>query len=146
MNKKLKVFVDADVLFAGSATPSKHSASLLILRLAEMTLIDAVTSEQAVTEAARNLEKKAPKALPVFNLLIARSVIVTPNPTKTDLRKFIGLADKKDLPILVAAIREECNWLVTFNLRHFQPGHPDIRVVRPGSFVRRVREQLGYMQ
>jgi predicted nucleic acid-binding protein len=145
MTKKLKVFIDADVLFAGAATPSKHSASSLILRLSEMTFIDGITSEQAVTEAARNLEKKAPQALPVFNLLIARSVIVTPDPTKAELRKFIGLADRKDLPILVAAIREECNWLVTFNLRDFRPGHPGIQVRRPGDFVLHARDLLAHM-
>ena len=38
---KLRVFVDADVLFAGAASPNSESASLVVLRLAEMTLIDA---------------------------------------------------------------------------------------------------------
>ena len=40
-----KVFVGADVLFAGAASASKHGASLVILRLGEITLIDAVASK-----------------------------------------------------------------------------------------------------
>ena len=69
---KLVVFVDADVLFAGAASPSEHSASMLILRLAEITLIEAVTSEQVITEAERNFEAKLPKALPAFHHLVSR--------------------------------------------------------------------------
>ena len=146
MSDLLKVFVDADVLFAASASPQEYSASSLVLLMSEIELIDAVTSQQAIAEAERNLRKKMPRALPAFHYFVARSLDITPNPTTTELRHYLTLADTKDLPILVAAIREECHWLVTFNLRHFQPGHPDIRVVRPGTFVRRVREQLGYMQ
>ncbi len=44
---KPRVFVDADVLFAGSASPSEHSASLVVLRLAEITLIEALASEHS---------------------------------------------------------------------------------------------------
>jgi len=146
MSNKLKVFVDADVLFAGAASPSEHSASLLVLRLSEITLIDAITSEQAITEATRNLQKKLPQALPVFQHLVARSLTVTPSPAREDLRDFTDLADPKDLPILVAAIREECDWLVTFNTRHYRPGHPGVTVLRPGDFILRVREQLVHMQ
>ena len=61
---KPRVFVDADVLFAGSASPSEHSASLVVLRLAEITLIEALTSEQVITEAESNLADKQPQVLP----------------------------------------------------------------------------------
>ncbi|MBC7249776.1 MAG: hypothetical protein H5T62_05770 [Anaerolineae bacterium] len=54
---KLRVFVDADVLFAGAASPGKHGASLLILRMAEITLIEAVASQQVITEAERNCRR-----------------------------------------------------------------------------------------
>ena len=36
-----RVFVDADVLLAACASPSEHGASLVILRMAEITLLDA---------------------------------------------------------------------------------------------------------
>ena len=52
------------------------------------------------------------------------------------------LADPKDLPILVGAVREKCPWLVTFNVRHYQPGHPGVTVLRPGEFLLRVRDWL----
>ena len=38
--RKPRVFVDADVLFAGAVSPSEAGASLVILRLAEITMIE----------------------------------------------------------------------------------------------------------
>ena len=139
---KPRVFVDADVLFAGSASPSEHSASLVVLRLAEITLIEALASEQVITEAERNLANKLPQVLPSFRLIVDRCLCIVPDPHPADLAPYVGRADPKDLPLLVAAMRENCPWLLTFNLRHYQPGHPDVTVTRPGDFVLRVRELL----
>ncbi|MEA3334284.1 MAG: PIN domain-containing protein [Chloroflexota bacterium] len=136
------VFVDADVLFAGAAAPSEHGASLVVLRMAEITLLDAVASEQVVTEVGRNLVEKIPQAMPAFHHLVTRCLRVVPDPSHDDLRDFTGLADPKDLPILMVAVREQCDWLVTFNVRHFQPGHPSVAVLRPGELLLRVRDRL----
>ncbi len=139
------VFVDADVLFAGAASPTEHGASLLILRLGELALIRAVTSEQVITEAERNLAAKIPGALPMFRLLVQRALTAVPNPIPGEVVTHAGLADPKDLPILVAALQTKCPWLVTFNVRHYRPGHPDVRVVRPGEFIRQIREVLAHL-
>ena len=144
--QKPRVFVDADVLFAGAASPAEHGASLVVLRMAEITLIEAVTSEQVITEVERNLTAKMPAALPAFRLLVSRCLDVTRIPTGVELELHAGRAEVKDLPILVAAVRENCPWLVTFNTRHFQPGHPDVTVLRPGEFVQQVRYLLANLQ
>jgi predicted nucleic acid-binding protein len=139
---RLRIFVDADVLFAGAAAPSQHGASLVVLRLAEITLIEAVTSQQIIAEAERNLAEKLPAALPAFRLIASRCLRIVPDPEPADLAFFASLADPKDLPILATAVREGCPWLVTFNVRHFQPGHPALRVLPPGEMILRVRERL----
>lgn len=140
--RKPRVFVDADVLFAGAAAPSEHGASLTVLRMAEITLIEAITSQQAVVEAERNLEAKLPTVLPAFRFIVSRCLRVAPNPATADLIPYAGLADPEDLPLLVAALREECPYLVTFNVRHYRPGHPQVTVVRPGELIMRVRDLL----
>ena len=137
-----RVFVDADVLFAGAASPSEQDASLTVLRLGELTLVEAITSEQVIDEVERNLAAKLPQALPAFRLLVYRCLHVVETPRPADLMAYAGLADPKDLPILVAALREACPWLVTFNVRHFQPGHPEVMVLRPGALILRVRDLL----
>lgn len=139
---KPRLFVDADVLCAGSASSSEYGASLTILRMAEITLIDALTSEQAIVEVERNLAVKLPAKLPAFRLLVARCLTVVPIPNAAQVAPYSGLADRKDLPILVAAIQHECPLLVTFNVRHYRPGHQDISVLTPGEFIQRVRYLL----
>jgi hypothetical protein len=140
--RKPRVFVDADVLFAGSAAPTEQGASLTVLRMAEITLIEAVTSQQAIIEAERNLADKLPAALPAFRLIVSRSLRVIANPAPADLTPYLGQAHPTDLPLLVAAQREGCAWLVTFNVRHYWPDRKQITVLRPDDFVLRVRDLL----
>jgi len=142
--RKPRVFVDADVLFAGAAGPSEQGASLLVLRLAEISLIEALASQQVIDEAERNLADKLHQALPAFRLIVSRCLRVVPDPQPTDLQPYSGLADPADLPILVAALRERCRWLVTF-IRHYQPGYSGVTVLRPGEFVLHVRDQLTHL-
>jgi predicted nucleic acid-binding protein len=139
---KPRVFIDADVLFAGAASPNEHSASNLILRMAELTLIEAVASTQVITEAERNLLDKMPKALPAFQLLVSRCLMIVEDPDPTELADYIGLANPEDLPILVTAIHQGCSLLVTFNVRHYQPGHPSIAILKPGDLILRIRHML----
>jgi hypothetical protein len=81
----------------------------------------------------------------VFRLLVERSLRVVPGPSRQDLASYADIADPKGLPILVAAIRERCEWLVAFNVDDFVPGHPDVTVLRPGAFIQRVRAILAHM-
>jgi predicted nucleic acid-binding protein len=141
-NTALRIFFDADVIFAGAASHNEHSASLVLLRMAELTLINAITSQQVITEVERNLLEKIPKALPAFHLLASRCLHVVSDPVLEELTDFQGQADTKDLPILVAAFREKCEVLTTYNVRHFQPGKTGLAVMKPGDVVIKVRYLL----
>ncbi len=110
--------------------------------MAEITLIEALTCQQVIVEAERNLADKLPPALPAFRLIVSRCLQIVADPAPADLTHYTGRADPEDLPILVAAQREDCPWLVSFNVRHFRPGVPAVTVLRPGDFVLRVRDQL----
>ena len=142
---KPKVFIDADVLFAGSAAPSEHGASLTVLRMAEITLVEAYVSQQVLDEAERALQAKLPQALPAFRMIVSRCIQKVPNPEAGEVERYAGLAERADLPILVAALQAGCPWLVSFNTRHYQPGHPDVIVLPPGDFLLRVRDLLARM-
>ena len=142
---KPRVFVDADVLFAGAASSSEHSASLVVLRMAEITLIEARTCQQVITEAERNLSNKLPQALSAFRLLVDRCLQVVPDPTPEQLAPHTSIANPKDLPILVSAVREACPYLVTLNIRDYEPGHAEVTVLKPGEFVLRVRDLLAHL-
>jgi predicted nucleic acid-binding protein len=142
---KPRIFIDADVLFAGSASPSEHAASLVILRMAEITLIEAVASQQVVQEVMRNLQNKIPAAVPAFQLLVSRCLRVVPDPSGEQVKAFFGQANPKDVPILAAAVKEDCGYLVSYNVRHFQPGVHGLMVLKPGDLVQRVRYLLSQL-
>ncbi len=74
-----------------------------------------------------------------------RCLRVLPAPNRITLEPYQGLADPKDLPILAAAVLAECPWLVTFNVRHYQPGHSTLKVVTPGEFVMHARDALSQL-
>ena len=75
-------------------------------------------------------------------MIVARCLTVLDDPSKADLSPYIGLADTTDLPILVSALKAGCTWLVSFNTRYYQPGHPDVVVLPPGDFLMQVRDRL----
>jgi hypothetical protein len=145
-SNKPKVFVDADVIFAGAAAPTEHGASHVVLRMGEITLIDCISSEQAVKEVERNLAEKIPEKLPDFHLLVSRSLRIIGDPQPNDLIAYEGQADPKDLAILVAALKEGCSYLLGFNVRHFTPTTPDILVQQPSGFLITVRSLLGTLK
>jgi len=142
---KPRIFIDADVLFAGAASPNEFSACLVILRMAEITLIEAVTSVQVITEVERNLKEKMPAALPAFQMIVSRCLHVVSDPTMAEIKALSKAADAKDLPILAAAVREGCVYLTTHNIRHFQPGVESVTVLKPGDVVQRIRYLLAQM-
>lgn len=143
--RELTVFLDADVIFAGAASPSEHGASPIVLRMGEITLIECLTSQQAVTEVERNLADKLPTKLPEFRLLVSRCLRVVPDPEPDNLLPYADQADDKDLPILVTALRERCPYLLTFNVRHYSPPAGTITVQRPGEFLLTVRILLSQL-
>jgi predicted nucleic acid-binding protein len=141
--RRPKVFVDADVLIAGSA--STAGASHMILRLGELGLIDATSSAQARSEAERNLARKLPAWLPAFRALADAACEWVDDPSPEQIDAVRGQADPKDQPILASAVAAGCEWLVTFNISDYRPSVGSIRVSQPGEFVQAIREMLERM-
>lgn len=128
----------------GAAWPSEHpsgSASLVVL-LAELTLLDAMTSEPAVTECERNLQAKLPEGLAEHARI---AFFVVPDPELEQVAAHVGKAHPKDLPLLVATLCEGHPLLTTFNMRDYEPGDAAVEVLRPGALVRRVRSLLAQL-
>src|SRR3990167_9593444 len=62
--KKIKVFIDSNVLIAGIA--SDQGASSKLLKLIEEKEIDAYLSQQVFAESEKNIKKKLPESLSYF--------------------------------------------------------------------------------
>jgi len=139
---KLRVFFDADVLIAGAASKTYSSASYILLQLAELTLIDGVICPYVRQEAERNLRAKLPQALPVFRALLRAAVREVPDAPKSKLKGLKGHAHPKDVPVMATALASGCQYLVTFNLKHYPKPPAQLQVVEPGELVRHIRQQL----
>ena len=118
----LRVYFDTDVLFAGAASPSDHSASQVLLTLSEITLIGGITSEFAVDECRRNLAAKLPSATGDFERLVGRALSIVDAPARQGLLPHTDRVDWKDLPHLVAALEQDCAYLTTCNVDDYEPG------------------------
>jgi hypothetical protein len=142
---KLRVFFDADVLLSGAAPRSRQSASFILLQLSELTILEGVCSPFVVEQVRRNLRSFLPRFPQVeqeFLRLQKAALIEVPDPSEEDLEPFHKLAHQEDLPVLVAAVRSGCRYLLTRNLRHYPKRVEELEVIEPGRLVRRIRERV----
>jgi len=141
---KPRIFLDSDVLIAGIISVADFSASLILIRLSEINLIEAICSEQVVKEVERTIQLKMPQAVESYRDLVKLAINVKPDPTPAELTACQKLATKYYIPSLSVAMRERCAWLATFNENQYQPGHPDIVVAKPDEFVSKLRGQFAW--
>ena len=136
-----RVFLDANVYFAGSF--SESGASSVILELARRRKVQLVATKLVLREADRNLRKKTdPKTLKRFHRFLRNTPInVVPALPDTVLQKYEPYIHPKDVPILAAAIEAAVDYLVTLDRRHFLTEKVNecagkIKVLTPGDFIR----------
>jgi predicted nucleic acid-binding protein len=137
------VYLDADTLICGSV--ARTNAPHAILRLAEAHLIEGVVCVRACQEAEKNIVGKFPEQAVVARSLfrqIVACLTVVPTPTPEEVARYAGQADPKDLPHLTAAIRQHCQYLITYNVRHYHPEANTPIVLRPDEFLEQVRDIL----
>lgn len=135
-----RVFIDADVLIAGSA--STRGASHIVLQLSELTVIKGLISLQVKGEAERNLQIKLPDALPSFRKLVKSAVEVVADAGVEEITPYLSQANANDTPILATACTNRCHYLLTFNVRHYYPKEGMIVILSPGDFLFMLRQQL----
>ncbi len=140
-----EVFFDSDALIAGSASP--NGASFVLLQLSELGLIKGFTSKKVVEECLKNLQKKLPEALPVFEQIISYALKVVANPSNKETARYNNMAHEKDLPILAAALKIKAQFLVTFNTKDFYPKQElGLKVIEPGNLLKRIRIKLSELE
>ena len=137
----LQVFLDANVYFAGSASPAGGSA--LILQLILKSRIEVTASRLVLREAERNLRRKRPpKDLKAFHQFLKHAKLrVIRTPPETAWKPYEGIIHPKDVPVLAAAVASKAAYLVTLDRRHFltkavSDKIPGLVILTPGDFLR----------
>jgi hypothetical protein len=132
---RLRLFFDTDALLAGTA--STRGAAHLLLRLAELGLVEVITCVYVREEAMRNVALKFPSAAPLLSRLLDQFVSLTETPA--DSGDIPAGVNPKDRPVWTAYRASGAPFLVTFNLRHY-PSRAGI--VTPGDVVKLIRSAL----
>jgi len=141
----VKVFLDANIFFAGARSP--RGGSGFILELAKIGKVEIITINQALLEAEQNIVKKLG---PIYlnrhyqNLLEIKPKIQSLKfITLEEVAKFRGLVPDKDIPILVGAILSRPKALITLDRRHFLENEKlkkiklPFEIINPGEFLRK---------
>jgi len=143
----IKLFFDSSALFAGVLSPSGAARALLVL--AEAGRFHLLVSEQVVAETERALARKAPRGLPLYReALRAARIHIVRDPSPEDVDRHRGIiAHAADVPIIVAAMQAQVDYLVTLNRRHFldDPAVAErsgLRIGTPGDALHWLRTRL----
>lgn len=139
---RLKVYVDADALFRAATASHQYTAALVLLRMAEFTLLDVMSATYTIEEATRALKVYLPDQVSVLLQLIARSVRVVDDPSASALTLYQAQAHWKDVINLAAAVEAQASVLVTYNVRDYHPQPGLIRIMTPGDLVSTARQAI----
>ena len=111
----MRIFLDANVLFSAAKSDGAVRRFLaLLIDAGHECCADAYVAE----EAQRNLSAKAPEGLAVLDGFLARMHVAAAHPDPEALEAALAVPEK-DRPVLAAAIRLECDALVTGDRTHF---------------------------
>lgn len=118
MEKKIKVFLDSNVLFSIAYSGKVKSRSYLLFELQEMRILEVYLSSLVCEEASLNIRLKKPEKMGLLNELISRSNIVD------NVLADTGYALIKDLPqsdriILMTAVYHQTDFFLTGNEKDF---------------------------
>jgi uncharacterized protein len=99
-----------------------------------------VTGAFNMTEIERNLARKLPAALPVFQEYFPRlNLEIIPLPAYEALVPWFGITADKDVPVVVSAINGKADFLLTGDTRDFgalmQRDDLPFRMLTPAEFA-----------
>jgi predicted nucleic acid-binding protein len=115
----VRVFLDANILFSAAKS---DGAVRHMLRLLLEGGHECVADAYVLAEARRNLAAKGPDAVDVLEALMEQ-VRFAPSAHGDVPAALLDWLPDKDRPVLAAAIRLDCDALVTGDRRHFGVGY-----------------------
>ena len=143
---RIKLFFDSSAMVA--SVISSTGAGRALLLLAESGLVSLVVSEQVIAETERALARKAPHALTYYRRAVkgvVTHILRDPEPAEVREHKDI-IQHEADIPILLAGMRAQVDYLITLNHRDFidDPAVADrsgLRIGTPGDVLEWLRGQ-----
>jgi len=144
---EINLFLDSSALFAGIVSATGAARALILL--SEIGHITVTISEQVVTETERAIARKVPSALnDLRQAILASKAQIVRNPSPKEVRANQHLiSHPSGVPIVLAAMKAEVDYLVTLNRKHFIEDsgvaiRSGLRIGAPGDALNWVRSQM----
>ena len=112
--EKHRIFLDSNIVLSGLFSEKGEPRLILDLLCLNLPVLQGVTGRFDLTEIERNIAKKVPGALMVFDEYLPKlDLEIVPVPFLDELEPFRGAVDDKDLPVLASASMGRADFLVT---------------------------------
>jgi predicted nucleic acid-binding protein len=138
--KPVRIFLDSNVVLSGLL--SSTGAPRIILDILSLSLpgIIGLTGRYNLIEIERNIKKKAPAVLPVYNEYLPKLHLeIVPLPSAAEAAMRSGIIADKDTPVLVSAINGRADFLITGDKKHFDKAKIrktiPCRILNPSEFL-----------
>lgn len=134
-----KIFIDSSVLIA--AAISTHGSARDLIKKSLRGEVEIIISDLVIEETQRNLENKAPQALPALQLFLESLNPQVVSPSKSQVLKISKIVDQKDAPIVAGAMKAKADYLLTYDRKHLLTykkeikTHFKLKVVTPDEVV-----------
>jgi uncharacterized protein len=143
-----RVFLDSNVIISGLLSAKGAPRIILDLLCLRLPNLQSVTGAYNIIEIERNLARKLPAVLTVFQEYFPRlNLEIIPLPAYEELAPWFGVTSDKDVPVIVSAINGKADFLITGDTRDFgelmQRDDLPFRVLTPAEFVVLVGQLLG---
>ena len=138
MEKKIKVFLDSNVLFSIAHSGKEKSRSFLIYEIQTLGILRVYLSNLVCEEAFSNIRRKKPGAEELLNELIAGSKVLEDIVTHLS-NPALGKLPQNDQVILSTAVYHKMDVFVTGNENHFKHLYHkkilDTLILKPVEFL-----------
>ncbi|HEX8949780.1 MAG TPA: PIN domain-containing protein [Dissulfurispiraceae bacterium] len=138
MEKKVKLFLDSNIVFSIAYSGKEKSRSFLIYEIQSLGMLKVYLSNLVCEEALANIRRKRPDAEMLLNELIAKSKILEDVYTHLN-HSVLEKLPQNDQIILTTAIYHKMDIFVTGNARDFKDlYHKKVRdtlILKPVDFL-----------
>ena len=137
--RKLRVFLDSNVIFSGLYSP--YGSPAIILEHFVAGDIGVVISQQVLEEVVRTINKKLPGALPALRkLLISTPPEVTADPPLDAVKRYRKKLSLADAAVLEAAITARPDYFITGDAHFLDDPHladgTGLHIITPAGFLK----------
>jgi len=141
--KKARVFLDSNVILSGLFSDRGAPRLMLDVLSLNLPVLTGLTGRYNIIEIERNLSKKMPSVLPLYQSYLAQIKLeIIPLPSLKEVLLFKGAASEKDIPVLASAVDGRADYLVTGDKKLYASAKDkrnfSFKIIGPAEFLERI--------